>query len=90
MTAFKKGEDWVWEQTPLVLVFRRQRQVDLLVQGQSGLQSKFQDRQSYIKKPCLKKVKNQNTKPANQPTKHQRATRTKVKRGSREDVLAVT
>jgi flagellar biosynthesis/type III secretory pathway protein FliH len=33
----------------------RQRQVDFWVRGQPGLQSEFQDSQSYTEKPCLKK-----------------------------------
>jgi hypothetical protein len=39
----------------LIPVFRRQRQADLQVQGQSGLQSKFQDSQGYTEKHCLAK-----------------------------------
>jgi hypothetical protein len=38
---------------PLILVLGRQRQVDLSVQGQPGLQSEFQGSQSYREKPCL-------------------------------------
>ena len=33
---------------------------DLQVQGQPGLQNKFQDSQGYTKKPCLEKQNNQN------------------------------
>ena len=40
------------------------RQTDLWVQGQSGLQSKFQDNQGYTEKPCLEKPKS-NTQPKN-------------------------
>ena len=36
---------------------RRQRQMDLYVRGQPGLQSKFQDSQGCTEKPCLKKKK---------------------------------
>jgi hypothetical protein len=36
---------------------RRQRQVDLWVRGQPGLQSEFQDSQGYTEKPCLEKPK---------------------------------
>ena len=32
--------------------------MDLCVQGQPGLQSEFQDSQSYTEKPCLEKLKN--------------------------------
>jgi hypothetical protein len=40
-----------------------QRQADLWFPGQPGLQSQFEERQSYTEKPCLKKSKpNQNTK----------------------------
>jgi hypothetical protein len=41
---------------------KRQRQVDLWVQGQPGLQSEFQDSQGYTEKFCLKKKKNSNEK----------------------------
>jgi len=37
---------------------RRQRQVDLRVPGQPGLQSEFQNSQGYPGKPCLKNPKN--------------------------------
>jgi hypothetical protein len=40
---------------PLIPALRRQRQVDFLVQGQSGLQSEFQDSQGYTEKHCLQK-----------------------------------
>lgn len=36
---------------------KRQRQVELWVQGQTGLQSEFQASQVYTEKPCLKKPK---------------------------------
>ena len=36
----------------------RQRQVDLCVQRQTGLQSEFQDSQDYKEKPCLNKQTN--------------------------------
>jgi hypothetical protein len=49
----------VWECTPLIPTLRRQRQVDLRVWGQPGVQSRFQDSQEYTKKPCLEGVKNQ-------------------------------
>ncbi|EGW01303.1 hypothetical protein I79_001746 [Cricetulus griseus] len=44
-------------QTPLIQELRRQRQVDLRVQGQPDLHSKFQDSQSFGDRPCLKKKK---------------------------------
>jgi hypothetical protein len=45
---------------PLIPVLGRQRQVDFWVQGQPGLQSEFQDSQSYTEKPCLEKTENKN------------------------------
>ena len=42
---------------PLIPVLRRQRQSDLWVRCQPGLQRKFQDDQDYTEKPCLKKTK---------------------------------
>jgi hypothetical protein len=45
-----------WWCTPLIPALWRQRQVDFW--GQPGLQSEFQDSQSYTEKPCLKKPKN--------------------------------
>jgi hypothetical protein len=38
----------------LIPALKRQRQMDLWVQGQPGLQSKFQDSQGYTEKPCVK------------------------------------
>ena len=46
---------WAWWHMPLIPALRRQRQVDFWVQGQPGLQSKFQDSQGYTEKPCLEK-----------------------------------
>ena len=43
----------VWWCTPLILALRRHRQADLWVKGQPGLQSIFQNSQSYTEKPCL-------------------------------------
>jgi hypothetical protein len=43
---------------PLISALGRQRQVDLRVQSQPGLQSEFQDSQSYTEKPCLEKQTN--------------------------------
>jgi hypothetical protein len=42
-----------WWHTPLIPALGRQRQVDLWVWYQPGLQSEFQDSQSYTEKPCL-------------------------------------
>jgi hypothetical protein len=38
----------------VILAFQRQRQADLWVWGQPGLENGFQDNQSYTKNPCLK------------------------------------
>jgi len=47
----------------LIPALRRQRQIDLRVRGQPGLQNEFQDCQDYTEKPCLKKTKqNKHTK----------------------------
>jgi hypothetical protein len=54
---------WAWWCTPLILAFRKQRQVDFWVWGQPGLQSEFQDSQGYTEKPCLEKPKPNQTKP---------------------------
>lgn len=37
------------------LIPAHERQVDVWVEGQPGLLSKFQDSQNYAEKPCLKK-----------------------------------
>jgi hypothetical protein len=44
---------------PLIPALGRQRQADFWVRGQPGLQSEFQDSQSYTEKPCLEKKKKQ-------------------------------
>jgi hypothetical protein len=41
---------------------QKQRQEDLRVQGQPGLQSEFQYSQDYIEKPCLRKQTNKELK----------------------------
>jgi hypothetical protein len=46
-----------WWHMPLIPALGRQRQVDFWVQGQSGLQSEFQDSQGYTEKTCLEKTK---------------------------------
>jgi hypothetical protein len=51
-----------WGHTPLIPALGRQRQADFWVQGQPGLQSEFQDSQSYTEKPCLKKPKKKKKK----------------------------
>ena len=45
---------------PLIPALGKQRQADLRVRGQPGLQSKFQNSQGYTKKPCLKTTTKQN------------------------------
>ena len=52
--SFKSGQVW-W----LMPLFSSQRQGNLWVRGQPGLQNKFQDSQSHIVRPCLEKTKNQ-------------------------------
>jgi hypothetical protein len=47
---------------PLIPALGRQRQVDFWVWGHPGLQSEFQDSQSYTEKPCLKKQKTKQKK----------------------------
>jgi hypothetical protein len=42
-----------WWHILLIPAHGRQKQADFWVQGQSGLQSEFQDSQSYTEKPCL-------------------------------------
>jgi len=51
-----------WWCTPLIPALRRQRQGDF--RGQPGLQSEFQDSQSYTETPCLEKQKQKQTKKA--------------------------
>jgi hypothetical protein len=58
--------------TPLIPALGRQRQADFWVRGQSGLQSEFQDSQSYTEKPCHKN-KNNNKQFFKDKLKHQSA-----------------
>jgi hypothetical protein len=51
----------LWLLPPLIPALRRQRQTDFRVRGQPGLQSEFQDSQSYTEKPCLEKQKQKQT-----------------------------
>ena len=46
---------------PLIPALGRQRQTDLWVWGQPGLQSEFQNSQNFIEKPCFKKILNTHT-----------------------------
>ena len=48
--------------TPLIPALRRHRQADFGVRGQPGLQSEFQNSQSYTEKPCVQRNKNKNKK----------------------------
>jgi hypothetical protein len=47
---------------PVIPALGRQRQADLWVWDQPGLQSEFQDSQGYTEKPCLEKTKQNKTK----------------------------
>ena len=53
----------------LIPALRRQRQADFWVQGQPGLQSEFQDSQSYTEKPFLEKTTTTTTKKKKKPKK---------------------
>jgi hypothetical protein len=58
-----------WWCTPLIpaLERQRQRQADFWVRGQPGLQSEFQDSQSYTEKSCLEKPKRKKKKKGSNP-----------------------
>jgi hypothetical protein len=60
---YKTGRTW-WRM-PLISTLGRQRQVDFWVRGQPGLQSEFQDSQSYIQRNLVSK----NQKPKQNKTK---------------------
>jgi hypothetical protein len=47
---------WVWWRMPLIPALWRQRQADFWVQGQTGLQSEFQETRAIQRKPVSKKV----------------------------------
>jgi hypothetical protein len=51
---------------PLIPALGRQRQANLWVRSQPGLQSEFQDSQGYIEKLCLKKPKKKKKQKKNQ------------------------
>jgi hypothetical protein len=50
---------WGWWCTHLTPILKRERQADIWVRGQPGVQSKFQDSQGYTEKPCLEKKPHQ-------------------------------
>jgi hypothetical protein len=54
-----------------------QRQANFWVQGQSGLQSKFQDSQGYTERPCLEKTKNKKQKTKQNKTKQTKPQKTR-------------
>jgi hypothetical protein len=65
------------------IALRRQRQVDLWVQGKPGLQSEFQDSQDYTEKPCLKqKQKQQQQTHTQNKTKQNKTKQNKTKQNT--------
>jgi hypothetical protein len=65
---------------PLIPALGRQRQADFLVQGQPGLQSKFQDIQGYTEKHCLKNKQTNRQTSKNQTKKRKEKKRKEKKR----------
>jgi hypothetical protein len=63
--GLKRILSWVWWRMPLIPALGRQKQADFWVPGQPGLQSEFQDSQSYTEKPCLEKQKQKKKKKLN-------------------------
>jgi hypothetical protein len=51
-----------WWRMPLIPALWRQRQAHFWVRGKPGLQSEFQDSQSYKEKPCLRRKKKRKEK----------------------------
>jgi hypothetical protein len=88
-----ENEDYSWAEwhMPLIPALRRQRQEAFWVQGQPGLQSKFQDSQSCTEKPCLKKKKKKKkTKPSKQQqNKTKQKKERKRKKRENEDYLYI-
>jgi hypothetical protein len=72
-----------WWHTPLIPALGRQRQADFWVWGQPGLQSEFQDSQSYTEEPCLQKPKTKQNK-----TKQNKKTQ-KTKKQKTKKILAL-
>ena len=62
-----------WWCTPFIPALGRQRQADLRVPGQPGLQSEFQDTRATRRNPVFKNQKNQ---PTNQTNKQKRIIQT--------------
>jgi hypothetical protein len=54
-TAKMTAQMGQWWCTSLIPALRRQRQADLRVRGQPGLQKEFQNSQGYTGRPCLRK-----------------------------------
>ena len=58
--SFQRILEWWWQWWLMALILERQRQEDLWIQDQLGIQSKFQKSQDYTEKPCPKKTKQKN------------------------------